>query len=100
MPNLLIMRSQWDWSALYENGHLDLIGDHSVVDEIAMEKAGIEVETSDDFLLGQKERSGAAQTLEEIKVYRANKEERLRKASYLRIQAKNFLRHAEELEQT
>lgn len=89
MTDLLIMRGSNEWSALYIDGKLEHIGDHYVVEELAMEKAGVVIECSDDFLFGGDTRDDAAKTLTEVEVYRAARLERERKTMDLRTQERS-----------
>lgn len=88
-----------DWSALYVDGDLEIVGDHTQVDERIAEICNVEVRIGDDFLMGGSNRDRAAQTLEELETYQNRVSERaIKLASDLREKAANLIREAEELE--
>lgn len=98
MTDLLILRGSEEWSALYVDGKLDYAGDHYLVEEFAMERAGVTIECSDDFLRGGDTRDSVANTLEQVEEYRQKRLLREQKADKLRKQAAFLLREAQDLD--
>jgi hypothetical protein len=85
-----------DWAALYADGNLDAAGAAETVEERVFELFGVTVKVDNAFLLpGGK---GAANTLDEIKHYKAEAEGRLKTAIELRRKAKLLITQAEKLE--
>jgi hypothetical protein len=83
-----------EWAALYVDGKLDTIGDSYVAEGKALRLAGVTLVHSDapggdgdDCLRGGEYRDGAAQTLDELEVYRADRIARETRAAELERQA-------------
>jgi hypothetical protein len=92
-----------DWSALYADGVLDSFGDHNNVTERIHEILGIEVISSNDFMLGGNHRKDVAQTLDDIEAF-VNapyvSDPAADKAAALRAKARALLAEADELSPT
>ena len=58
-----------EWSALYIDGKLDIVGDHYLIDERISELAGVTTRNSDSFMRDGEDRSSVAKTLEEIQEF-------------------------------
>lgn len=71
-----------DWSALYIDGELDIVGDHYLIDERISELAGVTRRDSDSFMRDGEDRSSVAQTLEEIQEFEQEQSERRRAIQY------------------
>lgn len=84
---LTVVRGSDDWSALYVDGAIDSVGDKHNIRERVYELLGVTVIDSDDFLLGQNQRTGVAKTLSEMLEYTRWQEEREREASELEEKA-------------
>lgn len=67
--DLTIYAGSEDWSALYLNGELKVIGDHYLVDEAIKNLIGANVIDSDSFLRGGNDRESAAKSIAEISAY-------------------------------
>lgn len=89
--------SSEEWSALYINGELTDVGDTYWVEEQLFSYIGVEEDVDDAFMQGQKDRSGVAQTLDEVQAYRDRVAEADRQAAELRRQADELERQAREL---
>ena len=63
-----------EWSALYIDGTLDVVGDSYLVDERIAELLGVEDQSSDAFLRGGNTREDVAQTLDELNAWVAAEE--------------------------
>jgi len=98
MSELIILRGSQEWSALYVNGKLAHVGDHYGTDEEAMRLAGIECESTDDFMRGGHTRADVAATLSEVEEYRSRRTLATRQAAKLRAQAADLITRAEQLE--
>lgn len=87
-----------EWSALYVRGRLDRVGDSYLADERVRELLGITHIQDDAFLRGQDQRSGVAQTLEELRQFQVTREANRKEALRLQREANEMLRRAKELE--
>jgi hypothetical protein len=94
-----------DWAALYVDGRLETIGDSYVAEGRALALLGVKRVYSDgpggdgdDCLRGGNGREGAAQTLGELEVFRAERVERQRAAALKRAQAEELRREADQLD--
>lgn len=88
-----------DWSALYVDGDLEIVGDHTQVDERISQICNVEEREGDDFLMGSHNKKDAAQTIEQLESYQNRTTERaLKIANDLRSKAEGLIREAEALE--
>lgn len=87
-----------EWSALYVDGKLEVVGATSYVEEKAFALLGVREVTDDSFMQGQVRREGVAQTLVEVDTYRREREKRCEAAASLRSQADALLAQAAEME--
>jgi hypothetical protein len=88
-----------DWSALYVDGELEIVGDHTQVDERIAEICNVEVRIGDDFLMGGNGLHYVAQTLEQLESYQNRQQDRARGvAKSLRDKAAELLNEAQALE--
>lgn len=88
-----------DWSALYVNGDLEIVGDHTQVDERISQICNVEEREGDYFLMGSHNKKEAAQTIEQLEAYQNRKHEQATKmAANLREKAAGLIREAEALE--
>lgn len=88
-----------DWSALYVDGELEIVGDHTQVDERIFEICNVEVRISDDFLMGGNSRNDVAQNMEELETYQYRQRDRtIKLANDLREKAADLLSQAKALE--
>lgn len=85
-----------EWSALYVDGKLVVVGDHYLSVDRVYEMFGVKTVQDAGFLRGQSQRSGVAQTLEEIAEYHA--EQRRCEAALLRAEAARLEEAATALE--
>ena len=69
MPNF-VRYNDGEWSALYQDGELVVIGDSYLSDDYLANYLNVEDIYSDDFLRGGSTRDQAAKTLQEIEDYR------------------------------
>lgn len=95
---LVVYRSEGEWSALYVDGRLNRVGDSYLIDERVLELLGVEERHSDDFLMGQDTSKGCAQTLTELEKYREAREAREAEAARLRAEADELLERAATLD--
>ena len=70
MPNFVRYNDD-EWSALYQDGELVVIGDSYLSDDYLANYLNVEDIYSDDFLMGGSTRDQAAKTLQEIDEYRS-----------------------------
>ena len=70
MPNFVRYNDD-EWSALYQDGELVVIGDSYLSDYYLANCLNVEDIDSDDFLMGGSTRDQAAKTLQEIEEYRS-----------------------------
>lgn len=89
-----------DWSALYVDGKLEVIGDHYWVQEKLIQILSVEVYSSDDFLRGGNSRKEAAQTLEELEAFQALRAQAERDADALEFQARQLEDQAKALRES
>lgn len=98
-----------EWSALYVDGKLYVIGDHYLADEAIRKLCGVVTVESGDFLRGgdgvarkaAKDRPatpGPAQTLDEVHEYTRDRLERQRRVERLRTQAASLTEQANLIE--
>ena len=71
MPNFVRYNND-EWSALYQDGKLVVIGDSYLSDYYLANYLKVEDIDSDDFLMGGSTRDQAAKTLQEIEDYKIN----------------------------
>ena len=71
MPNFVRYNDD-EWSALYQDGKLVVIGDSYLSDYYLANYLKVEDIDSDDFLMGGSTRDQAAKTLQEIEDYKIN----------------------------
>ena len=69
MPNFVRYNND-EWSALYQDGKLVVIGDYYLSDYYLANYLKVEDIDSDDFLIGGSTRDQAAKTLQEIEDYK------------------------------
>lgn len=91
-------RGDKEWSALYVDGKLAVVGDHYHADEKIAELLGVIEVQSDDFLRGGTHYEDVANTLEELGAYRAERLRRESEAESLRAQARALIEQAKALE--
>lgn len=87
-----------EWAGLYVDGKLVTVGDSYVAEEQALEMLGVRRVEDSAFMRGQGQRSGAAQTLEEVAAYRDERDAKLAEAARLRGQAEELRQQATHLE--
>jgi len=102
-PKLELHIGSGEWSALYVDGKLDVIGDHYLADEHIRELCGVTVVESDDFLRGgdgvaRKDGPGPARTLDEVYAYVDDRNSRKARADRLREQAADLVAEAARIE--
>lgn len=86
-----------DWSALYIDGKYITEGHEYNITEKVFSLLGIEVVQDDAFMRGAGGRDTAV-TLEEVSIYRAERDDKLRRAEELRREAEGLVLQAKELE--
>lgn len=79
-----------EWSALYIDGKLDLVGDTYLTDERIAELLGVEEHYSDAFLRGGNQREDVAKNLDELKAYEDERNQKLQRAAEMRAEAKRL----------
>lgn len=85
-----------EWSALYVDGKLAVVGDHYLTDNYLSQELGVNEIHSADFLT--EDQKGALPTLAEVVIARNRRADREQRALNLRVQAEALIRQAEELE--
>src|SRR3954470_19295356 len=95
--DLEIHYALWEWAGLYVRGVLDRQGDTYWVEERAFELLGVTTTQDDAFLRGGSGRDETAKTLEEVAIYREERDARLARAAQLREEAARLTQEAEEL---
>ena len=85
-----------EWSALYVDGKLEVVGDSYLIDERLQQLVGVELKEG-NFLLGGDHSSDVAKTSEEIDKYEVTRTERQQQADELREQAAKLLEEADRL---
>lgn len=104
MPKLtnlphLVRYSSDEWSALYVNGELAVVGDHYHSDEYLARMLEVEDRDSDDFLDETGTYKGVAQTLAEAEARQEARLAREAEAERLMEEAKRLTELAESLRQ-
>jgi len=89
-----------EWAALYVDGQLDpdTVGDSYHAEEKAFELLGVKQVHDSGFMRGQTQRSGVAQTLDEVSSYISERNDRLNEADLKRAEAERLLAEAKALE--
>jgi hypothetical protein len=87
IPPHMEVHEEEEWSALYVDGRLALVGGGYLADERVRELVGVVTIQDDAFMRGQKCADGVAQTLEEVEAYRTERERRRERAAELRAEA-------------
>lgn len=87
-----------EWAALYVDGLLDRVGDAYLAEERALELLGVTTVHDDAFMRGQSQRAGVAQTLDQVREFAQDREQRRQRAAELRAEADRLLRAAGELQ--
>lgn len=101
LPEIELHRSTGEWSALYVNGNLAVVGDHYLCDEMIHKMFGVKVVDEDAFMRGQDNKADeVAKTLDEVREYTDARDRRASEAERLRAQAKDLIDKAKELENT
>lgn len=93
----LVKYTDEDWSALYVDGKLDIVGDSYTINDRIEELAGVESHSSDAFMRGGKTREGVAQTLDELHEWEREQETRNEEADRLRAEAAELIARAAQL---
>lgn len=104
MPRLTnlpsLVRYSWDeWSALYVNGELAVVGDHYHSDEYLARMLGVDERDTGDFLDETGTYKGVAQTLAEAEARQEARLTREAEAERLMEEAKRLTELAESLRQ-
>jgi hypothetical protein len=99
IPPRMEVHEEEEWSALYVDGRLALVGGGYLADERVRELVGVVTIQDDAFMRGQKRADGVAQTLEEVEAYRTERERRRERAAELRAEAARLEREAAGLAQ-
>ena len=88
-----------DWSALYVDGALDIVGDHYLIDERISQLFKVDERHSNDFLRGGNNAADVPHSLEEVEVWTAEQEKASTQteADTLRALAAELLRKADSL---
>jgi hypothetical protein len=94
IPPHMEVHEEEEWSALYVDGRLALVGGGYLADERVRELVGVVTIQDDAFMRGQKRADGVAQTLEEVEAYRTERERRRERAAELRAEAARLEREA------
>ena len=96
MASYVVYESSSDWSGLYEDGQLILVGDHYLIDEKLRSIFQVETVQSDDFFLGKAnpKYNEVASSLEEVQAYARRRESNEATAEELRQQAQELLAQA------
>jgi hypothetical protein len=94
IPPRMEVHEEEEWSALYVDGRLALVGGGYLADERVRELVGVVTIQDDAFMRGQKCADGVAQTLEEVEAYRTERERRRTRAAELRAEAARLEREA------
>jgi hypothetical protein len=69
MTSYVVYEGFDDWSALYVNGKLTLVGDHYLIDEKIRQIFNVETIQSDSFMRGGDYASDVAPTIDDIRAY-------------------------------
>jgi hypothetical protein len=85
-----------EWSALYVDGNLAVVGDHYRTDDFLAEELGVNEVYSADFLTP--DQRGALPTLEQVRAVTQIREAQAEEANKLREQAAMLIAQAEILE--
>jgi hypothetical protein len=88
-----------EWSALYVDGKLDIVGDHYLIDDRIMVLTGVEEIPSEDFMRGGNSRQDVAPTLDALATYQIENgaKEQEAQAQALRDQAAALIAQADAL---
>lgn len=86
-----------EWAALYVDGKLARVGDAYLAEERAFELLGVKIVQNDAFMRGQNQKSGVAQTLDEVAAFATEREEKRQRAAELRAEAARLLTEAGDL---
>lgn len=86
-----------EWSALYLDGKLVLVGDSYHADEWIRGHFGIKTVQDDAFMRGQTSRAGVATTLGEVAAYAQDRQDRLTRAAELQAEAARLTEEASRL---
>lgn len=87
-----------DWSALYIDGKLDMVGDHYLIDERISSLMKVTVIDSDSFMLGRNFEYEVARTLNEIEKFDKVEKAKAAQKQLLLDQAKLLIEQAKSLD--
>jgi len=76
MSNEIEFHINGDWTAVYLDGELQRVGDSYLADEWLQERFGVKVVYDSAFMRGQASGHGVAKTLDEVEVYRSERDAR------------------------
>jgi len=94
----LVRYNAEEWSALYVDGDLRIVGDSYLIDEEISTIYGVEEIDSDVFLRGGNTREDVAKTLDEVYNYQEQQNKNLQEAEKLRAEANKLMEMAKALE--
>jgi hypothetical protein len=87
-----------EWSAVYLDGKLVLVGDSYLADEWIRTKFGVKTVQDNAFMRGQTQSAGVAKTLDEVADYAKARQERLDRIAALRAEARQLEDEARAIE--
>ena len=97
-PKLEIYSGSGEWSALYIDGKLDVVGDAYLAEEKAMLLCGVEFhQDSPDWIGPKGDKESVAQTTDEIQARKTDRLAREREAEDLEREANALLQQAQRL---
>lgn len=99
LPKLEVHHAE-EWAALYINGKLDRVGDAYLATERIYEIVGVRYVQDDAFMRGQTHRDGVAKTLDEVREFAENREQRRRLAAEYRGRAAALEEYAKTFERS
>lgn len=97
-PQVTFVQGNSEWSALYVDGKLDVVGDHYLSEDRIREIFDVQVIYSDEFLQGGDARGNCLPTLDEVWRAIEAKEDRMKEAQSLREQADALREEADRLD--
>ena len=77
MSDSFVMYSEDEWSALYKNGKLAIVGDHYYANEYMLQYLKVDCREGDDFFLGgEPDYASVAENLADVEEYTKSIEQR------------------------
>lgn len=96
--NKYLVYTDEEWSALYIDGKLEIVGDHYLIDNRLQEILGVVTIESDAFMLGGSTHEDVAQTIDQIEAFEDAASKLRAEASQLRSLAQEMQQRADSLE--